>query len=196
MAILVVRKGSSAPSRYGERLSPENVEEVRALLLVCLDGVPHRFAGAWLSPEQALRDAAERLRWFLGAGDLSLFRASLATAAAGAEQAPPAQLVDKELADDSPGQVAGEKAVEEKTILMQVQNALQKTFSKDTPAGEKVWVWSYEPSNDPQLFRAVAEVPALGRRFQGDWCRGKKLAQRNACLAVKAFLDAHLPAES
>jgi len=189
-------RGEHVAVEIEERLSPENVEEVRALLLVCLDGVPHRFAGAWLSPEQALRDAAERLQWFLGAGDLSLFRASLATAAAGAEQAPPAQLVDKELADDSPGQVAGEKAVEEKTILMQVQNALQKTFSKDTPAGEKVWVWSYEPSNDPQLFRAVAEVPALGRRFQGDWCRGKKLAQRNACLAVKAFLDAHLPAES
>eukprot|EP00435_Cladocopium_sp_Y103_P039694 s2878_g10.t1 len=60
----------------------------------------------------------------------------------------------------------------------------------DTAAGEKVWVWTYNASkDDPQVFRAVAEVPSLGRTFEGDWCRGKKLAQRNACLAVKAYLD-------
>ena len=34
-------------------------------------------------------------------------------------------------------------AADDKTILMQVQNALQKQFAKDTPPGQKVWEWKY-----------------------------------------------------
>jgi len=82
------------------------------------------------------------------------------------------------------------QAVEDKTVLMQVQNALQKSFARETPPGQRVWVWSYEADeHDPQLFRAHVQVPCWGESFFGDWCRGKKLAQRSACLVVKGQLD-------
>jgi len=82
------------------------------------------------------------------------------------------------------------QAVEDKTILMQVQNALQKSFARETPPGQRVWVWSYEADeHDPQLFRAHVQVPCWGESFVGDWCRGKKLGQRSACLVVKAVLE-------
>merc|ERR1712194_675550 len=88
-----------------------------------------------------------------------------------------------------------QQAVENKTVLMQVQNALQKTFAKDTPPGERVWIWSYETGEqEPQFFRAHVEVPAWKQKFTGEWCRGKKLAQRNACLMVKQRLDHRMAA--
>lgn len=83
-----------------------------------------------------------------------------------------------------------EQMVKDKTILMQVQNALQKTFAKDTPPGQRVWVWDYDAdASDPQVFRATVLVPAWGRRFLGEWKRGKKAAQRSACLVVRDHLD-------
>merc|ERR1712032_1148870 len=89
-----------------------------------------------------------------------------------------------------PGAKDSKQPIEDKTILMQVQNSLQKTFAKDTPPGERVWVWSYESHDqDPQLFKAHVEVPAWSQSFHGDWRRGKKLAQRSACQVVKNILD-------
>lgn len=184
-----------------ERLA-QNIKEFRMILLLCINSVPHHFAGAWCtSVAAATSDACDRVLWYFGVGESSAFHGSLNTAGRAAEQSPPHQLVqskaevqrdNEDLDDCSPGgaSLAERPPVEEKTILMQVQNTLQKTFAKDTAAGEKVWVWTYNASkDDPQVFRAVAEVPSLGRTFEGDWCRGKKLAQRNACLAVKAYLD-------
>eukprot|EP00971_Amphidinium_carterae_P213595 4239065-Amphidinium_carterae.1 len=84
---------------------------------------------------------------------------------------------------------------EEKILLMSVQNALQKLFAKDTPPGQRVWIWHYaEAVNDAQLFQAIVHVPAWGQSFYGEWCRGKKKAQRSACLAVKSCLDNYLSA--
>jgi len=178
-----------------ERLA-HNTKEFRAVLLLEMNSVPHHFAGAWCaSAAAATSDACDRVFWYFGEGEPTDFRGALNIAGRAAEQPPPQQLVHskvEDLDDHSPGgaSVAERPPVEEKTILMQVQNTLQKTFSKDTAAGEKVWVWTYTASQeDPQVFRATAEVPSLGRTFAGDWCRGKKLAQRNACLAVKAYLD-------
>ncbi|CAE7528004.1 unnamed protein product [Symbiodinium natans] len=159
-----------------------------------LNGVPHQFAGSWrISISEAVSDAAQRVLWYFGQGT-GFQGTSLSAAAQVAESMPPQLLSPKEALTTSSGNASlgsePRHAVEDKTILMQVQNMLQKTFSKDTAAGDKVWVWTYEPSlADPQVFRAFAQVPALGRTFQGDWCRGKKFAQRNACLAVKAFLE-------
>eukprot|EP00913_Durusdinium_trenchii_P022719 g21335.t1 len=202
------------PNGGPEERRTSQEKEFRVVLLLEVNTVPHHFAGSWCaSIEAATSDACERVLWYFGIGDASAFRGVLNAAGKAAEQPPPQQLVQsKDLAEDnSPGGASSAERppVEEKTILMQVQNTLQKTFSKDrlwctrstcrdvfcwaqdTAAGEKVWVWTYNASqDDPQVFRAIAEVPSLGRTFQGDWCRGKKLAQRNACLAVKAYLEA------
>lgn len=84
----------------------------------------------------------------------------------------------------------GASELDDKTVLMQVQNLLQKVFAKEAVAGEKVWIWSYEMSEtDKQTFKAKVDVPLLQKSFEGTWCRGKKAAQRNACLEVKSFLD-------
>eukprot|EP00930_Biecheleria_cincta_P013699 TRINITY_DN12091_c0_g1_i1.p1 TRINITY_DN12091_c0_g1~~TRINITY_DN12091_c0_g1_i1.p1 ORF type:complete len:359 (+),score=66.36 TRINITY_DN12091_c0_g1_i1:82-1158(+) len=165
--------------------------EFRLVVMFHMHGLPHHFAGGWCSSsESAMADGVSRVLWYFGLE--KGFTSHIDHANQVAEGPLPAQLQGAQLPNASrsvdPGPVAA--VVEEKTVLMQVQNILQKTFAKDTPAGEKVWVWSYEPDDtDPQLFRALAEVPALGRTFYGDWCKGKKLAQRNACLVVKAFLE-------
>lgn len=184
-------QGEHVEGEVEDRLSAVG-QEFRMVLCFKLNRVPHQFAGAWCaSVPDAVSDAAQRVLWYFGLGT-GFQGASLSTTAQAAEPLPPQLLSPKEVAT-SPGESVGSEPrhpVEDKTILMQVQNMLQKTFSKDTAAGEKVWVWTYEPSPaDPQVFRAFAQVPAIGRTFQGDWCRGKKFAQRNACLAVKAFLE-------
>eukprot|EP00931_Biecheleriopsis_adriatica_P115692 TRINITY_DN91459_c0_g1_i1.p1 TRINITY_DN91459_c0_g1~~TRINITY_DN91459_c0_g1_i1.p1 ORF type:complete len:380 (-),score=84.73 TRINITY_DN91459_c0_g1_i1:233-1372(-) len=179
-----------------ERIAQIGGTEYRTILLCHVHSVPHHFAGAWCSSVAAANcDVAVRVLWYFGLANG--FSSSVEHSSRVAEGSPPPQLVAT--ASTSGSTIASDNAcansalksgAEEKTILMQVQNSLQKTFAKDTPAGEKVWIWSYEPSeDDPQVFRAVAEVPALGKTFFGDWCRGKKLAQRNACLVVKAYLD-------
>eukprot|EP00439_Symbiodinium_sp_Y106_P066407 s1553_g10.t2 len=184
-------QGEHVDGEVEDRLSAVG-QEFRMVLCFELNRVPHQFAGAWCtSVSDAVSDAAQRVLWYFGLGT-GFQGTSLSTTAQAAEPLPPQLLSPKEIGT-SPGASVGSEPrhpVEDKTILMQVQNMLQKTFSKDTAAGEKVWVWTYEPSPaDPQVFRAIAQVPAIGRTFQGDWCRGKKFAQRNACLAVKAFLE-------
>eukprot|EP00435_Cladocopium_sp_Y103_P056781 s950_g19.t1 len=119
-----------------ERLA-QNIKEFRMILLLCINSVPHHFAGAWCtSVPAATSDACDRVLWYFGVGESSAFHGSLNTAGRAAEQSPPHQLVQskaEELDDCSPGgaSLAERPPVEEKTILMQVQNTLQKTFSKD-----------------------------------------------------------------
>lgn len=163
----------------------------RATLTMPVQKVPHHLSGCWCeSAEDAQRDTAERVLWLLGASTgafsaderLALHRAALPppqlSAAGGGAAGGPAAAVEPQ------------SATEDKTLLMQVQNALQKAFAKDLLPGQRVWQWSYEPdSRDPQLFLARVEVPPWGLTFEGDWCRGKKLAQRSACLAVKRHLE-------
>jgi hypothetical protein len=177
----------------------EGVHEFRAIVSFHINEVPHHFSGGWCSGgsengyatsrsdsvagvQAARRDAAERVLWYFGEGqefygvpegtNLSL-------------EAP------VQLQSDSAASPEKQPQLEDKTILMQVQNHLQKVFAKVTPPGERVWVWNYEgDDNDPQIFRARVDIPCWGRSFVGGWCRGKKLAQRNACLVVKENLDA------
>eukprot|EP00929_Paragymnodinium_shiwhaense_P078692 TRINITY_DN40807_c0_g2_i1.p1 TRINITY_DN40807_c0_g2~~TRINITY_DN40807_c0_g2_i1.p1 ORF type:complete len:474 (-),score=149.18 TRINITY_DN40807_c0_g2_i1:84-1505(-) len=121
---------------------------------------------------------------------------SLPAPAANRAEAPPAVVPSAALAaragegakDSKGGQDSA--LVEDKTILMQVQNALQKLFAKDTTPGQSVLVWNYEEnSRDKQVFRASVVVPVWSRTFVGDWCKGKKAAQRSACLAVRDHLE-------
>jgi len=87
----------------------------------------------------------------------------------------------------------GQSDDSDKTVLMYVQNQLQKLFGKKLPQGQSVWTWSYESSEaDLQVFRAVAHLPILDKRFVGAWCRGKKAAQRSACAKVREFLDSEV----
>lgn len=161
---------------------------VRATVTFLVYSVPHHFAGSWReSSEAAKRDTAQRALWYLGAGAEAFAvdeRLALRKASA---PPPPLGTAGAEVGGPTS---SPQTVMDDKTILMQVQNTLQKTFAKETLPGERVWHWSYEPdSRDPQRFRARVEVPYLGLRFVGDWCRGKKLAQRSACLVVKRHLD-------
>jgi len=173
----------------------DNVEPGRfqAAMSLRIGGIVHRFAGCWCESQEAARlDTAQRLLWYLGTARAE-FEADERQALHRAAEPPPqaSGFVASPLSSDDSS--TPRQTVEDKTILMQVQNALQKTFARDTPPGQRVWVWSYEPdARDPQLFRAFVEVPSWGMTFRGDWCRGKKLAQRNACLCVKRHLDQRL----
>jgi len=188
-----------------ERSKSSNLgQEYQATIALAIKSVPHHFAGGWsATPLQASQNAAARLLWYLGI-DTSGFLAVPEHSVKAAESTLPAQLSQQAVNDVQPGpagaaaetatpqqSAADPKAnLEERTVLMQVQNSLQKAFAKDTPTGEKVWVWSYEADDkDSQMFRALAEIPAIRQTFIGDWCRGKKLAQRNCCMVVKEFLE-------
>mmetsp|Transcript_76019 Transcript_76019/g.180896 ORF Transcript_76019/g.180896 Transcript_76019/m.180896 type:complete len:381 (-) Transcript_76019:202-1344(-) len=192
-----VHASASTEWKMEERESPVDGSDgvVRATLIIYVDSdehsVPHVMRGAWRPSRQAAqRDTLDRVLWYFGKSDEEF--GTETRVSIGETPVTPAVLPTV-----SAGALAAEQAVvdtEEKTLLMSVQNALQKLFAKDTPPGERVWVWDYEEdAADAQLFRARVEVPAWGRQFHGDWCRGKKKAQRNACLAVKSCLDEYLP---
>mmetsp|Transcript_10234 Transcript_10234/g.30404 ORF Transcript_10234/g.30404 Transcript_10234/m.30404 type:complete len:375 (+) Transcript_10234:140-1264(+) len=167
-------------------------------------GVPHHFLGGWCSTaEGALRDAAERILWYFGRltdGGFFMTDASVASACAGT--GPPLQLCGGSGAGsrgDGSSQVDGDDAdgkqsSEDKMILMQVHNALQRSLAKDTQPGERVWVMSYESDpKDLQIFRAIIKVPSWEQTFFGEWCRSKKAAQRSACLVLRDELSQKPP---
>lgn len=168
--------------------SSNETSQFRATLTFFIHTVPHHFRGGWSqSARDAKRDAAARVLWYFGKGTEAYATVENASASQDVVAPLPPHLASLGgLKPDS----ASQDSIEDKTVLMQVQNLLQKTFSKDTPPGQRVWLWSYEADpRDPQRFRASVEVPSWGRTFHGDWRRGKKLAQRSACLAVKDHLD-------
>jgi len=176
--------------------------EYQATLAFAVKSMPKHFAGGWCeTPVKATQNAAACVMWYFGIRDRD-FAAVAERSVKAAEVDLPWQLSQQAVGEAQPGAEVVTEAhpvqnttdakvnVEERTVLMQVQNNLQKAFAKDTPTGEKVWVWSYEADeHDMQMFRALAEIPAIGQTFIGDWCRGKKLAQRNCCMVVKEFLE-------
>jgi len=190
----------------------ERHERLKATVTFRIHGFPHRFCGSWCADESsASRDTAERVLWYFRKGE-QRFAASERVVSEGHPlwaMMPPQSPLFGSASVTSPSATAPASAsgmgravpssppvaevsqsVEERTILMQVQNQLQKLLAKDTPPGSKVWSWSYdEDPHDPQLFRARVQITAWRSVFTGDWCRGKKLAQRNACLEVKRALD-------
>mmetsp|Transcript_90679 Transcript_90679/g.236150 ORF Transcript_90679/g.236150 Transcript_90679/m.236150 type:complete len:388 (+) Transcript_90679:199-1362(+) len=190
----------------------ERHERLKATVTFRIHGFPHRFCGSWCADEgSASRDTAERVLWYFRKGE-QRFAVServvseghplwammppqsplfgTASVASSSAVAPASTAGMGRAVPSSPPAAEVSQSVEERTILMQVQNQLQKLLAKDTPPGSKVWSWSYdEDPHDPQLFRARVQITAWRSVFSGDWCRGKKLAQRNACLEVKRALD-------
>jgi hypothetical protein len=159
-----------------ERMASES-KEFRFVVTFYIHEVPHHFAGGWCSADSldaaasaAKRDAVERVLWYFGHSEEN-FAASAADRSE-ISSAPPL------VSGDAVASPEKQPQLEDKTILMQVQNTLQKQFAKDTPPGAQVWKWTYDADQtDPQLFRAHVEIPAWGpggRHFMGEWCKGKK----------------------
>lgn len=158
---------------------------------ISLLGVPHKFAGsAKASPSEAYADVARRVLWYFECPGYEGEFAPDPNAAAvvGKEiPAPPANWAS----DAMEGSAV--LMAERKTALMRVQNRLQQTYARHLRPGQSVWEWTYEnDENDsswPCLCRATVHVPVARRSFTGDWVRGSREAQIDACLLVAKFLD-------
>lgn len=163
----------------------------RAQVEVHLLGVPHKLAGAFRETrEAAQRDAARRVLWYLQCpGFEDLFEPDPHAPAVTEREipAPPTHWVGDE-SDEDTLQVA-----ERKTALMRAQNRLQQAFARQLKPGQSVWEWTYETDSEdagwPPMCRATAHVPVIGKTFTGDWARGQRAAQIDACVHVAAFLD-------
>jgi len=82
---------------------------------------------------------------------------------------------------------------------MRLQNRLQRLVAKQLPQNTSVWEWSYEYSGDDDtcpLCRAQVQLAVFDKVFVGEWCRGQKAAQLDACNSVKAFLDSEEVSEA
>jgi len=84
------------------------------------------------------------------------------------------------------------RIAQQKTALMQVQNLLQKVYSKNLVPGQDMWDWQWntDPNTGKNLVKV--DVPVTGQTFYGQWCTGKKEAQRTTCEELKTFLEAKL----
>merc|ERR1712060_543790 len=84
------------------------------------------------------------------------------------------------------------RKAERKTVLMRVQNRLQQEFAKQLKPGQGVWEWNYEIDESdvawPPRCRAKVSIPSLDQVFVGDWVRGQRDAQIEACYLVADFL--------
>eukprot|EP00933_Yihiella_yeosuensis_P034790 TRINITY_DN28268_c0_g1_i14.p1 TRINITY_DN28268_c0_g1~~TRINITY_DN28268_c0_g1_i14.p1 ORF type:complete len:396 (-),score=82.98 TRINITY_DN28268_c0_g1_i14:142-1281(-) len=173
-----------------------------ATAVISIRSLTHYFSGDWCwSTDEAKQSLGERLLWYFGLAECEDASASPCDSAATPEVFefwfPPRNAT----ADESPHSSSSarpllndeqQSALEEKTMEMQIQNCLQKTFSKMTSVGQHVWVWTFEHNaKDFQIYRATAEIAVLKERFIGDWCKGKKQAKRNTCLVVRQFLEEH-----
>jgi len=166
-------------------------EDCRAQVEISLLGVPHKFAGCPKTSQQAAStDAARRVLWYLQCpGFETIFAPDpRAPAVTGKEiPSPPANWAS-DAAEGCALQLA-----ERKTALMRVQNRLQQAFARRLRPGQSVWDWSYEQDEEdtqwPPLCRATVTVPVAGRSFTGEWARGQRDAQIEACNLVSAFLN-------
>jgi len=183
----------------------EGGERFRATVTFCIRGCHHGFRGGWSnSASSARRDTAERVLWYFGQAEEAFIAPSTpadqdtvvspCTLTRFNTQSPTGGETDSGTAffngcEETTSEVQHQPE-EDRTILMRVQNSLQKAFAQETCPGNRVWLWSYtQDCRDPQFFRAHVEVPSWNRSFQGNWCRGKKQAQRSACLVLKQHLD-------
>jgi hypothetical protein len=179
----------SLPHTDGVRWQVAQEEgEYRALCEVQVHGVWHTFPGAFSSSEQAAReDAARRILWYFACpGYEDTFEPDASILDAKQLQAPPERW-GMNSAQQVPQQVA-----ERKTALMRVQNRLQRAFAKTLVAGQSVWDWAYETTEDthwPPLCRATVSIPVANKTFVGGWINGQREAQLDTCRYVVEFLD-------
>lgn len=164
--------------------------------------VVHTLQGAVCGSEQAaIEDTAKRALWYLKApGHTLAFEVSHEQVVNETLDVPLSETWLRE------GMVAGadlyksetqQRAAEQKTTLMREQNRLQKRYGKDLPTGTPVWDWQYEYSPMTEqdtlvipVCRAKVRLAGPNIEFQGQWCRGQKQAQLNACQQVTEYLDA------
>lgn len=174
----------------------------QATVEVCVFGdVVHTLQGATCNDKQsAMEDTAKRALWYLkDPSHVNAFEVSSEAVVQEALEVPSSELWLREgmVAEaDLHRSETQQRAAEQKTTLMRVQNQLQKRYGKDLPTGASVWEWSYEYAQvEPNLTvmphcRAKVWIAGLNKEFQGQWCRGQKQAQLHACAQVTEYLDA------
>jgi hypothetical protein len=163
-------------------------------------GVLHTFCGQLCDCREAAEgDVARRVLWYLQLpGTQDAFELDSDFVKSAAQTIPePTTTWPK---DSDMGEEAEKELVERKTTLMRVQNRLQQAFARQLEAGTSVWNWTYERDLNeaeawPPLFRATVQVPLAGRTFVGEWQRGQREAQIDACAHIVRFLDAEFPRE-
>jgi len=154
-------------------------------------GVPHKFGGAAKCTQaEAQSDVARRVLWYLQCpGYEDDFAPD--------PQAP--AVIGKEI-PQPPANWATDKAegsamlmAERKTALMRVQNRIQQRYARQLQPGQSVWEWTLENDEHdtewPCLCRATVHLPVANESFTGNWVRGGREAQIDACLLVGAFLE-------
>lgn len=157
--------------------------------------VMHSLQGDVCHNEPAAReDAARRALWYLQCpGYEGAFEVSAEAVAAETLAQPSKEAWQRDADEADFSSKTQQRAAEQKTLIMTVQNRLQKLFAKQLPQNTSVWEWSYEYSADADaafpLCRASARLAVLGRDFEGKWCQGQKAAQLDVASAVAAFLD-------
>lgn len=162
-------------------------------MTINLFDVAHTFPGGACSDQAAAReDAAMRVLWYLKCPGYEGYYCAEEQDAASAKKPEVPPLSEWHRAGHGQNDVVNEvqkRAAEQKTLLMRVQNRLQKAFPQQP--GASVWEWSYELANDStdKLSRAWVHIPAAGKEFVGEWCNGQKNAQLNTCERVAEFLD-------
>lgn len=174
----------------------KDINKFQAVADLELFGVRHTFPGTFCrSKAEAKEDCARRILWYLKCpgyeNDFEVDCDSLSVS-----EPPPLPTESLWPRDGSNPEIdaasdAQRQIAEQKTLLMRVQNRLQKAFVHQLPAGASVWDWSYEFSPDAKdkLCRAWVKIHIANKEFKGDWCRGQKRAQFDACERVQEFLD-------
>lgn len=160
-------------------------------------GVRHTFPGSFCrSKAEARDDCARRVLWYIKCpGYESEFEVDCDSVIFSEPPPLPAESLWQRDGNNVEADVANEAQrliAEQKTLLMRVQNRLQKAYVHQLPTGASVWDWSYEFSSDSKdkLCRAWVKIHIADKEFKGDWCRGQKKAQFDACERVQEFLDA------
>eukprot|EP00746_Dinoflagellata_sp_MGD_P016104 gnl/MRDRNA2_/MRDRNA2_136164_c0_seq1.p1 gnl/MRDRNA2_/MRDRNA2_136164_c0~~gnl/MRDRNA2_/MRDRNA2_136164_c0_seq1.p1 ORF type:complete len:412 (-),score=84.03 gnl/MRDRNA2_/MRDRNA2_136164_c0_seq1:374-1438(-) len=178
------------------RMVSEDGKNFQAVADFDIFGVRHTFPGSFCrSKAEAKDDCARRILWYLKCpGYENEFEVDCDSVIF--SEPPPlpneslwqrdGNNVEVDVASDAQRLIA-----EQKTLLMRVQNRLQKAYVHQLPTGASVWDWSYEFSSDAKdkLCRAWVKIHIADKEFKGDWCRGQKKAQFDACERVQEFLD-------
>lgn len=175
-------------------------EAYTARVEIELRGVPHTMGGsAKASLEEACRDTARRVLWYLQCpGFASSFEVpSLQKWAEPSRGVDPDPCHTKETLEhptdwmkDVEEQGEKDEVVEEKTVLMHLQNRLQQIYRDRIPAKQSALNWKFERDKSrPPLVRATAEIPAADESFTGDWQKCQRAAQLNTCQCVSEYLD-------
>jgi len=158
-------------------------------------GVVHTLQGDVCNNVSAAReDTARRALWYLRCpGFEGAFEASEEAVGAETLALPPDNDWRRDGVEQDVTNERKQRIAEQKTLIMRVQNRLQRLYSKQLPQNTSVWEWSFEYSACTDvavpLCRARVRVAAIDKEFLGDWCRGQKAAQLDTCGHVAEFLD-------